>query len=168
MTITVGEKKSHILSVLAAVTRNNLEAAFGQNLTPVIEQLAGISEKDVSEFKAIMDKAMPQIAGAMQEIFSEEFLAASISPILEQYSEEQIGHIYDLVENPMYATFMQDMTVSLVSSPAYMDGMLKIGLRVDAILHGVFTELNAAKKSAPEAGMQEAVDRLFAAVPDKQ
>jgi hypothetical protein len=160
------EKKSAIVAIIAAATRSNLQSAFSQSLTPILEQVIGVKAEELTEFTAIMDNAMPKIGAAMSELFNEEFMSELVAPTLEQYSEADLDQVYELVTNPMYTRFMGDMTIGMVQSPAYMQGVMEIGPKVEEILQSVWEELNPPKN--PEQEMQAAADRLFEAMPEQK
>ena len=123
--MTIVEKKSRIVAIIAESTRDNMQRAFNTSLTPMLESILGVPAGELSEFQAIMDKAMPQIGSAMNEIFSQELIGQLVAPVLDGYSEEQIDQIYQMVSNPMYKNFMGEMTVGMVQSPAYMSGVVQ-------------------------------------------
>ena len=157
--MTIVEKKSRIVVIIAESTRDNMQRAFNTSLTPMLESILGVSAGELSEFQAIMDKAMPQIGSAMNDIFNQELIGHLVAPVLDGYSEEQIDQIYQMVSNPMYKNFMGEMTVGMVQSPAYMSGVVQIGPKVEAILQSVWEELHPPKTAKEQ--MHEAADALL-------
>lgn len=157
--LSIAEKKNQILVIIGDVTRANLTSAFGNNLTPVIEQMLQLTPGADPDFAPFMNKAWPRIGIAMTEIFDHEFMAAVVGPTIEGYSDEEVENIYLIVTNPMYGKFVSDVTVGMVQSPAYMQAVMSVGTKVEEILASVWQELHPPKTA--EEQMREAADALL-------
>ena len=157
--LSIAEKKNQILVIIGDVTRANLTSAFGNNLTPVIEQMLQLTPGADPDFAPVMDKALPRICIAMTEIFDHEFMAAVVGPTIEGYSDEEVENIYLIVTNPMYGKFVSGVTVGMVQSPAYMQAVMSVGSKVEEILASVWQELHPPKTA--EEQMREAADALL-------
>ena len=157
--LSIAEKKTQIVVIIGEVTRSNLTSAFGNNLTPVIEQMLQLTPGADLDFAPMMEKALPRIGTAMTEIFDQRFMEAVVAPTVDGYSDEEVENIYLIVTNPMYGKFVSGVTVGMVQSPAYMQAVMSVGSKVEEILASVWQELHPPKTA--EEQMREAADALL-------
>ena len=88
--LSIAEKKTQIVVIIGEVTRSNLTSAFGNNLTPVIEQMLQLTPGADLDFAPMMEKALPRIGTAITEIFDQRFMEAVVAPTVDGYSDEEV------------------------------------------------------------------------------